>query len=76
MALSNLRVVNDQQAIQSRAQAAIESYKAKSNEQAGSQQISIRKGRRLDVDDVLARSLPSLTIKGLGSGKEKIFGRT
>ena len=76
MALNNLRVVNDQQAIQSRAQAAIESYKAKSNEQARSQQISIRKGRHLDVDDVLARSLPSLTVKGLDSGQEKILGRS
>jgi hypothetical protein len=76
MALNNLRVVNDQQAIQSRAQAAIESYQAKWNEQAGSQQISIRKGRHLDVDDVLARSLPSLTVKGLDSGQEKILGRT
>jgi len=75
MALNNLRVVNGQQAIQSRAQAAIESYKAKSNEQAGSQQISIRKGRHLDVDEVLARSIPSLTVKGLDSGEAKIPGR-
>lgn len=75
MALNNLRVVNDERTIQNRARAAIESY-AKSIEQAAAQQISIRKGRHLDVDEVLARSLPSLTVKGLGSGQEKTLGRT
>jgi hypothetical protein len=60
MALTNLRVVNDEPTTQSRAQAAIESYNAKSNERAVSQPISIRKGRHLDVDEVLARSLPKV----------------
>jgi hypothetical protein len=72
--LINLRVINDERTIQSGAQAAIESY-AKSNEQAAARQISIRKGRHLDVDEVLARSLPRLTVKGVDSGQEKILGR-
>jgi len=60
MALTNLRVVNDEPTNQTRAHAAIESYKLKSNERAVPQRLSIRKGRRLDVDEVLARSLPKL----------------
>ena len=60
MALTNLRVVNDEPTNQSRAHAAIESYNAKSKEGAVSQPLSIRKGRRLDVDKVLARSLPKV----------------
>jgi len=67
MAVINLRVVNDERTIQRRAQAAIELY-ARSNEKAAARHISTRKGRHLDVDEVLARSLPSLTVKGLGSG--------
>jgi len=67
MAVNNLRVVNDERTIQRRAQAAIELY-ARSNEKAATRHISTRKGRHLDVDEVLARSLPSLTVKGLGSG--------
>jgi hypothetical protein len=60
MALTNLRMVNDELTNQTRAQAAIESYNAKSNEWAVSPPVSIRKGRHLDVDKVLAQSLPKI----------------
>jgi hypothetical protein len=60
MALTNLRVVNDEPMNQTRAQAALESYNAKSNERAVSPPVSIRKGRHLNVDEVLARSLPKV----------------
>ena len=65
MPLTNLRIIDDQQTIQSRAEADTDS----SDEQAGPRLISVRKGRRLDVDEVLARSLPSLTVKGLSQEK-------
>jgi hypothetical protein len=60
MALTNLRVINHERTNQTRAQAAIESYKLESNERAVSQPLAIRKGRHLDVDEVLARSLPKV----------------
>ena len=60
MVLTNLRVVDDEPTNQTRAQAAIESYNAKANERAVSQPVSIRKGRHLDVDEVLERSLPKV----------------
>ena len=60
MALINLRVINHEPTNQTRAQAAIASFKLKSNERAVSQPLSIRRGRRLDVDEVLARSLPKV----------------
>ena len=75
MTLTNLRVINDEPTNQTRAQAAIESYKLKSNERAISQPLSIRKGRHLDVDEVLARSLPSLTVEGLNFGQGKMLTR-
>ena len=43
MPLTNPTVISDGQTIQSSAQAAIASYHARSNEQAASQRISIRK---------------------------------
>ena len=60
MTLTNLKVVNDEPTNQTRVQAAIKSYNAKSNERAVSRSPSIRKGRHLDVDEVLARSLPKV----------------
>ena len=60
MTLTNLRVVNDEPRNQRLAHAAIESYNAKSQEGAVSRGISIPKGRHLDVDEVLARSLPKV----------------
>ena len=75
MPLTNPTVISDGQTIQSSAQAAIASYHARSHLQAASQRISIRKGRHLDVDEVLARSLPSLTVEGLNFGQEKRLTR-
>jgi len=75
MPLTNPTVISDGHTVQSSAQAAIASYHARSNEQATSQRISIRKGRHLDVDEVLARSLPSLTVEGLNFGQEKMLTR-
>jgi hypothetical protein len=60
MALTNLKMVYDEPTNQTRAQAAIDSYNAKSNERAVLPPVSIRKGRHLDVDEVLARSLPKV----------------
>jgi hypothetical protein len=71
MALTNLKVIKDEQTPQARAQEAMESYNAESVEPAPARLILIRKGRRLDVDAVLARSLPSLTGEGLKSVQEK-----
>ena len=71
MALTNLKVVNDEQTTQTRAHAAIEAYNARSDEPVDSRLVVVSRGRRLDVDDVLARSLPSLTVKGVNAGKEK-----
>lgn len=61
MALKNVKVIEDERTTQTRAQAAIESYNTRSDEQDNGGLTSIRKARRLDVDAVLARSIPSLT---------------
>lgn len=58
MATANLILIKDEQTAQNRARAAIEAYSAKSDEQ----QITLeptpaRRGKHLDVDAVLARSL-------------------
>ena len=74
MPLTNPTVISDGQTIHSSAHAAIASYHAKSHLLATSQR-TIRKGRHLDVDEVLARSLPSLTVEGLNRGQEKMLTR-
>jgi hypothetical protein len=61
MPLTNLTVIEGKETIQSRVPEAVESYNAR--EQIAAPLISIRTGRHLDVDEVLARSLPSLTVK-------------
>jgi hypothetical protein len=58
MAQANLREVKDEQTTQDRARAAIQTYHAKPAEPISLGPIPFRKGRRLDVDEVLARSLP------------------
>jgi len=56
MATANL--INDEQTSQNRARAAIDAYASKSAEQPITlEPIPLRKGRHLDVDAVLARSL-------------------
>jgi hypothetical protein len=71
MALTNLR----EPTTQNPAPAAIESYNTRSGK-TGSQPGPARKGLRLDVDEVLARSLPNLTGKDQGFGEQKNPART
>jgi hypothetical protein len=57
MATANLILIKDEQASQNRARAAIESYSPRSDEQRlRLEPIPVRKGKHLDVDEVLARS--------------------
>jgi hypothetical protein len=58
MATANSILIKDEQTTQNRARAAIEAYSVKSGEQRiRLEPIPVRKGRHLDVDAVLARSL-------------------
>ena len=58
MATPNLILINDEQTAQNRARAAIEAYSSKSDEpRIRLEPIPVRKGKHLDVDAVLARSL-------------------
>jgi hypothetical protein len=57
MATANLILIKDEQTTQNRARAAIEAYSVKSVERIDPRPIPVRKGRHLDVDAVLARSL-------------------
>jgi hypothetical protein len=59
MALANLRVFKDE-ATQDRALVAIETDAGKPDERISPGSIPVRKGRYLDVDGVLARSLPQV----------------
>ena len=59
MALANLSVFKDE-ATQDRARVAIETDAGKPNERITPGSIRLRKGRYLDVDGVLARSLPKV----------------
>ena len=60
MALANLRSVEDGHTTQDRARAAREAHTAKADERIGPELIPLSKGRHLDVDAVLARSLPKV----------------
>lgn len=60
MAPANSKVVKDELTTQNRARAAIEAPTSKSDERIGSPPDRISQGRRLDVDAVLARSLPKV----------------
>jgi len=60
MALVNLRVVKDRQTAQDLARAAIEAYKARSDERIRGWPIPVCNGRYLDVDGILAHSLPEV----------------
>jgi len=58
MATPELILIKDEQTAQNHARAAIEAYSSKSDEQPiRLEPIPVRKGRHLDVDAVLARSL-------------------
>jgi len=60
MALANLIEIEDRETNQNRARAAIEAYSVKSVELIDPRPIPISGGRHLDVDAVLARSLPEV----------------
>jgi hypothetical protein len=58
MATASLILIKDEQTAQNHARAAIEAYSSKSAEQPiRPEPIPVRKGRHLDVDAVLERSL-------------------
>jgi len=59
MALANLRI-KEERTTQDRARAAIEAYAVKSVERIDPRPIPIPGRRHLDVDAVLARSLPKV----------------
>jgi hypothetical protein len=64
-------IVENKQTTQERARVAIAAYAAaRSDEQVSPGSIPLRKGRHLDVDEVLARSLP----KALGPQLQTITG--
>ena len=60
MAPANLRVIEDGQTSQNPARVVTEAYTAKSGEPISPGPIPVRKGRHLDVDAILARSLPKV----------------
>ena len=58
MATANLILIKDEQTAQTRARAAIDAHSLKSNEQRiRLEPTPVRRGKPLDVDSVLARSL-------------------
>ena len=57
MALVDIKKSKDERTSQGRA--AVEVYAPKSDEPSSAAQTLVRKGRHLDVDGVLARSLPN-----------------
>jgi hypothetical protein len=60
MAPANLRVVKDRQTTQNLARAAIEAHNARFDERIRPWPIPVCNGRYLDVDEILARSLPNV----------------
>jgi hypothetical protein len=60
MALVNLRVVKDRQTTQDRARSAIEAYNARSDERINPWPLPVCDGPYLDVDRILAQSLPGI----------------
>jgi hypothetical protein len=58
MTIINLRDVKDEPAIKDRARTTIETYEAKPDKRIGPSPSPISQRRHLDVDAVLARSLP------------------
>ena len=60
MALANLRAIKEESTTQNRARAAVQAYASKSDERISPGLNRVRRGRHLDVDAVLARSLPKV----------------
>jgi hypothetical protein len=65
MTLLNLRDVRDKQTIQEAADEVTDPYPAKPDEEISSSPVPTSQRRRLDVDEVLRRSLPRLTAEEL-----------
>jgi hypothetical protein len=63
MAPANLRTVKNRQTTQDLAHAAMVAHNAKSNDRIKPCPISVSKGRYLDVDRILERSLPNVVSK-------------
>ena len=63
MALANLTVIKDRETNQNRARAAIEAHSSKSYQRIDPRPEPVAHGRHLDVDAVLARSLPKVLSK-------------
>ena len=68
MASTNSKTTEQQLARQERSRAAIEGYSLRLDGRSSGRQIPFRKGQHLDVDGILARSLPQ-TISQLSSVK-------
>jgi hypothetical protein len=58
MTLINLREIPDEQTIQDRSRLSRQTYQAEPDERIDPSSDPVARGRRLDVDAVLARSLP------------------
>jgi hypothetical protein len=63
MALANLSDIKVERTSQNRARAAIEAYAIRSVERVDPRPMPVSHGRHLDVDAVLARSLPRVVGK-------------
>ena len=71
MALANLRLIKDPRTSQDRARAAIEAYNARSDERIMPWPIPVCNGSYLDVDAILAHSLPKLLSQRLHAVSRK-----
>lgn len=60
MATANLRIIQDRHTTQERARAAVEAHASKSNERTTAGSAPFSRVRHLNVDAVLARSLPKV----------------
>jgi len=65
MTSANSKNKEEQPTRQERSRAAIESYSIRFEERSRVGQILVRKGQPLDVDGILARSLPNLGARAL-----------
>ena len=61
MAIANLRLIKDGRTTQNCARAGIEAYTARLNERISPWPIPVCNGSYLDVDAILARSLPKVS---------------
>jgi hypothetical protein len=71
MALANLRVVKDRQTTQNLARGAIEAHNARFDERIRPWPIPVCNGSYLDIDAILARSLPEVFRPQLHAGSRK-----